>query len=328
MDLSAQDLINEDFEFAVTFDNTSPDSTDIGYGPFVDVTVGPGIEVQKVTYLGTSVSVQTVGTWDGSNWLDASGNIVTEHPLDPSIAQPTGTIEGQTWINVLAPFGSYTPDQPEIRLEFEATLAQDLDDPELGAIPGTPIDVTAVGGFQFGADPLDNPSTDPPILQSGSNSATITPVVLKLEKSLQLTEGETAQGPNFPFTYTINVDIATGIELSEIDVQDLLPQNLYFMNATTNISTSDTIAPGVGLTPEGIPGLDTVTTAQWSFANVIGVAGDGDIVITLTLMRPKRMRSATRSSIPTTRKLQLRQTTRQSKQPMTVPCGRGNRRCP
>ncbi len=287
VDLPAQDLINEDFEFAVTFDNTSPDSTDIGYGPFVDVTVGPGVEVQKVTYLGTSVSVQTVGTWDGSNWLDASGNIVTEHPLDPSIAQPTGTIEGQTWINVLAPFGSYTPDQPEIRLEFEATLAQDLDDPELGAIPGTPIDVTAVGGFQFGADPLDNPSTDPPILQSGSNSATITPVVLKLEKSLQLTEGETAQGPNFPFTYTINVDIATGIELSEIDVQDLLPQNLYFMNATTNISTSSTIAPGVGLTPEGIPGLDTVTTAQWSFANVIGVAGDGDIVITLTAYAPE-----------------------------------------
>lgn len=287
VDLPAQDLINEDFEFAVTFDNTSPDSTDIGYGPFVDVTVGPGIEVQKVTYLGTTVSVQTVGTWDGANWLDAGGNIVTEHPLDSSIALPTGATEGQTWINVLAPFGSYTPDQPEIRLEFEATLAQDLDDPDLGALPGTSIDVTAVGGFQFGTDPLDNPSTDPPILQSGSSSATITPVVMKLEKSLQLAEGETAQGPNFPFTYTINVDIATGIELSDIDVEDLLPQNLHFLNATTNISTSSTIAPGVGLTPEGIPGLDTVTTAQWSFANVIGVAGDGDIIITLTAYAPE-----------------------------------------
>lgn len=287
VDLPAQDLINEDFEFAVTFDNVSPISTDVGYGPFVDVTAGPGVEIDDVTYLGTSVASQTVGTWDGSNWIDAGGNIITEHPLDASIALPAGTTEGQTWINVLAPFGSYTPDQPAIRLEFQATLSQDTETPDLGAIPGTPIDVTAIGGFQFGADALDNPSTDPPIVQTGSSAASITPVVMKLEKTLQLAEGETAQGPNFPFTYTISVDIATGIELTDIEVDDILPQNLYFLNATSNIAADTEIAPGVGATPEGIPGLDTITTAEWSFADVTGAAGDGDIVITLTAYAPE-----------------------------------------
>lgn len=287
VDLPDQQMINEDFSFAVTFDNTSTIPSDVGYGPFVDVTVEPGVDINSVTYLGTPVTAQTVGTWNGANWVDAGGNVVTAHPLGANMAEPQGTEIGQTWVNVLVPFGSYSPDQPVARLQFTATLAQSPDGIEPGAVPGDPIDVTARGGFQFGADALDNPSVDPPIQQGGTSADAITPIVMRLEKAVQLPEGETAQGPNFPFTYTISVDVATDITVTNINIRDLLPTNLFFLNATTNAAATATIAPGVGATPQGVPGLDTVTTAEWSFASVVGRAGTGDIIITLTAYAPE-----------------------------------------
>ncbi len=281
VDLPDQELINEDFNFTVTFDNTGSEPDGTGYGPFVDVTVGPGIDINGVTYLGTPVTSQTVGTWDGTQWVDGSGNPITEHPLDPSLEMPDGTEVGQTWVNVLAPFGSYTPDQPAIELEFSATVS------EPDAVVGEPIDVTARGGFQYGLDSLNNPSIDPPLQQGSTSSDTLTPIVMKLEKSVQLPESETAQGPNYQFTYTISIDIATGATVEDINIQDLLPDNLYFLTATTNVGADTVIAPGVGGTAQGIPGLDTVTTAQWTFASVTGQAGGGDIVITLTAYAPE-----------------------------------------
>ncbi len=288
VDLPDQELINDSFSFAVNFDNTSTAPADIGYGPFVDVTVEPGVDINSVTYLGTPVTAQTVGTWDGANWVDAGGNVVSAHPLGANMAPPTGTEIGQTWINILVPFGSYAPDQPVARLDFTATLAESPDGIEPGAVPGDPIDITARAGFQFGADALDNPTTDAPIQQGGTSSDAITPIVMRLEKAVQLPEGETAQGPNFPFTYTISIDVATNITVSNVNVRDLLPTNLFFLNATTSAAATSAIAPGVGGTPQGIPGLDTVTTAEWSFASVVGRAGTGDIVITLSAYVPER----------------------------------------
>lgn len=291
VDLPDEELINESFTFGVTFDNVGADPQGTGYGPFVDVTVGPGIEVNDVTYLGVSLQTEEVGTWDGTQWVDGSGNPVTQHPLDNVGGQlelPIGSTVGETWINVLAPFGSYTPDQPAIDLVFSATLDDSPDaNPETGAVPGEDITVTARGGFQFGLDPLDNPTTDAPVQQGAAQSDTITPIVMRLDKELQLAEGETAQGPNFPFTYTISVDIATGVTVTDINIQDLLPTNVFFLTATTNVATSSQTAPGVGGTAEGVPGIDTVTTAQWTFDTVTGRTGEGDIVITLTAYAPE-----------------------------------------
>lgn len=287
VDLPDEELINDSFQFGVTFDNVGADPQGTGYGPFVDLTVGPGIDIQNVTYLGASVTTNTVGTWDGSNWIDPSGNVITEHPLDPSLALPAGTEEGQSWVNVLVPFGSFTPDQPAARLDITATVAESSDGVEPGAEVGTPIDVTASGGFRFGLDALDNPSTDAPIQQDTPSTDDLTPIVMRLDKEVQLPESETAQGPNFQFTYTISVDVATGATVTDVNIQDILPDNLFFVTATTNISPTLQVAPGVGPTPDGIPGLDTVTTARWEFANVVGRAGDGDIVITLTAYAPE-----------------------------------------
>ncbi|WP_157020236.1 isopeptide-forming domain-containing fimbrial protein [Mesorhizobium xinjiangense] len=295
-DLPEDQMINEDFQFTVSFDNnadtTDGDPNDTGYGPFVDVTVGSGIEVNNVTYLGSSVQSQEVGTWDGSQWVDGSGNPITQHPLDTVGGQlelPEGSIEGETWINVLAPFGSYTPDQPAIDLVFSATMEESPDaDPETGAVPGTDIIVTASGGFRFGEDALDNPDTDPPLQQDTAQTDTVTPIVMRLEKDVQLPENETAQGPNFTFTYTISVDIADGVTLENLVIQDLLPTNLYFLNAE-DPDADAIVAPGVDGQPQGVPGTDplVVTEATFTYDMVTGVAGGGDLVITLTAYAPK-----------------------------------------
>ena len=294
VDLPDHSLINESFTFGVTFDNTAAptDPQGTGYGPFVDVTVGPGIDVQSIKYHGSSVQAEAVATWNGSQWVDDSGKAVTQHPLQSSMNLPTGTNVGETWITVLAPFGSYTPEQPTIRLDFTAELEQSPDGSQPGAIPGDPIEVTARGGFQFGIDPLDNPSTDAPIQQTSDNTGEITPVVVELDKEVQLPESETAQGPNFPFTYTITADVATGVTLTDVHIQDLLPDNLYFLNATTNIAASSQIAPGVDGTAPGVPGTGlgpnhVPTTAEWNFASVTGQEGD-DIIITVTAYAPER----------------------------------------
>lgn len=61
---------------------------------------------------------------------------------------------------------------------------------------GVGLPVQARGGFLYGADPLDNPVTDPP-LQGSMTSATVTPALLTLSKSYNGPEDETASGPNF-----------------------------------------------------------------------------------------------------------------------------------
>ena len=104
---------------------------------------------------------------------------------------------------------------------------------------GDPLTVYARGGFQFGCDPLDNPSTDPSILTPGSesqnhtswgDSAATTPIVIELTKIYSGPEDETATGPNFPRQYTIEVEIADGQTITDLDVTDLLPDNLAYLS--------------------------------------------------------------------------------------------------
>ena len=297
VDLPSEDFINEDFDFTVTFDNAAPDPADIGFGPFVDVTVGPGIEVNGVSFLGSSLSFSEIGEWDGTQWLDTNGDPVTEHPLDDTgvLQTPVGTEVGEKWLNVLAPFGSYTPDQPAIELDFDATLQQSPDGIQPGAEPGTPILVTARGGFQFGEDGLDNPSTDPPVQQTAAVTDDITPIILRLQKDVNLPENETAQGENFPFTYTITVDIADGISVTDVRVTDALPQNLFILGTSSNTAPSSFVAPGDGTNAPGVPGRDTVDTAEFVYADtsmdpaasILGTAAPDDIVITISAYTPE-----------------------------------------
>ncbi len=88
--------------------------------------------------------------------VDAMGSPVT-HPLTGLFV--TGGITGETLYVIELPFGSFVPAQTPAVVTIAAATNK-----ATGAVVGTPLTVTATGGFALGCDALDNPATDAPIL--------------------------------------------------------------------------------------------------------------------------------------------------------------------
>jgi uncharacterized repeat protein (TIGR01451 family)/fimbrial isopeptide formation D2 family protein len=248
-------LIGADVPLSVSFANTGTPDTAVGYGPFVDVvmpvtgtappppangiTFNPG----SATYLGQPVTT-TVLTFD------ANGN--ANHPY---AVNPDGTPvvihgpPGDQLVVFQLPFGSYTVGQPPAVINFTGHVSTQ-------ANINIPLPVTATGGFAFGTDPLDDPSTDPSIF-GPTSTQDVTPTVLQLTKSYHGPESETVTGPNFPQTYTLSLKVANGQTLTNAAITDQLPANMQFVrvvsvsgNGATVITPSlpSTTMPGGTLT--------------------------------------------------------------------------------
>lgn len=161
-----QVFIGNSFSFTVTFDNTG---THTGYGPYLDVFLplsgadgdssgepNDGITFGGASYLGSGVTTQT---------LDCPAGWSVTHPLTGQSVtcpdQPGGLFSPFVWqmVVITLPFGSFVPDQPAAEVTINAALSNYADLNE-------PLPIWAGGGFMFGADPLNNPLTDPPIAAS------------------------------------------------------------------------------------------------------------------------------------------------------------------
>ena len=172
---AAEALIGEDFTFTVTFKNTG---TNVGYGPFVDLVLdagGANIKLGKpspcmcdgITYLkaemvGVSGGPIALTPYPPSPITTAPCGSVPNtfnHPFGPpstSGISPVTVPAGAQFITLELPFGSFDPTQPEIIVEVTAHVS-DLAD------AGTPLTISARGGFRYGANAMDDPATDPPI---------------------------------------------------------------------------------------------------------------------------------------------------------------------
>ena len=196
LNVTDQVLIGENFNFTVTFDNSS---ADIGYGPYIDVYLpqsgaddsSDGEKEDGITYTSVNYLGNDIRTWEYSC---VEGSAIT-HPLtDLSVncpAAPTGTLSPFTWqlLVIELPFGSFVSGQPNVVVNIGAALS-DYADTDV-ALP-----ILAQSGFRFGADALDNPSTDPPII-GAQVSSSITPSLLILKKEYNWRESETSTGPNY-----------------------------------------------------------------------------------------------------------------------------------
>ncbi|MBI1294077.1 hypothetical protein GC175_03850 [bacterium] len=295
LDVPTEGFIGEAFSFTVTFDNTSATPTDTGYGPYINLilpktgadgagaAVDDGITFVNATHLGQAVTA-TVITFDGS------GNATHPYAVD-SADNPliiTGT-PGDDLVVLLLPFGSFTQGQPAAEVTVNVNLSNQAD-------LGTPLSISASAGFQFGADPLDNPATDPSIT-GVTASTTFTPTLFTLTKTYIGPEDETATGPNFPRQYLITVDIADGQTLTNLDLIDVLPDNLQFVQvddttirgtttATTPIATPSTTNPGGTLTRR--------------FASVTGTTADNDATMLFTFYVPRDDLGGDRVIVPLT----------------------------
>lgn len=259
-------FIGQDVTLEIQFDNT--DAVETGYGPFVDLVLpvngmdgiggvdADGIDlasgVSNATYLGVSVATEIRVFPD-----DGSGTGCVDHPYAKNTTgaplRVCGTA-GDKLVTMLLPFGSFVPDQPPAALELELSVSNEAD---LRAA----LSLSARAGFQFGANALDDPATDPSILgpNSGSDANTdssawstkleLTPTLIRLTKSYSGPEDETATGPNFPRTYTISVDVAPEQEVTNLDVTDFLPDNMAYLGLVgTAGGTATTISqPPVGV---------------------------------------------------------------------------------
>lgn len=288
VDAPAEVNLGESAHVKITFDNA--DATDTGYGPWVDVFIdhtgadgivdlanpsnphigdtdqiaNPGDQYDGISfatgapqYLGTDVIHQTFTLDDSANGgkgilhpyaKDSTGHgvyVSTTDASSPYFTLLNGTFTSGDQVMVLQlPYGSFSPDQPAAEITFDL-LTSDYAD------LGQPLTIKAVGGFQFGNDPLNNPQTDPSIIgNADSASFNVSTQLAILTKDYFGPENETATGPNYTRTYRINIDVADGQTLTDLHIFDDLDPHLQFKQisgasqAYTLIDTPSTSVPG------------------------------------------------------------------------------------
>ncbi len=238
-------LIGQSLAFDVSFVNDSLTAT--GYGPYLDLELPLGADLDDgltftgATYLGASVT-STVLT------ANLSGCVTHPYAVQTSGApvQMCGLAVNQSYVVLRLPFGSFTPGQPAATVHVTTQLSNLAD-------AGTALTIGARGGFQFGADPLADPATDPSTIGSRATS-TVTPTIMRVSKSYNGPEDETATGPNYPRSYTITVTVAPGQTVTNLTVTDSLPNSIQYLSTTTPttpasvpVSTPSTTTPGGSL---------------------------------------------------------------------------------
>lgn len=273
-------FIGQSTTFDLTFDNT--DATDAGYGPYVDlflpatgvdgagVQTDDGITFTSATYLGQAVSAQAITI---TSCVGAQLHPLTQLP----IVCPTGFVVGDQLVVLTLPFGSFTATQPPVTMKVTAAVSNLADG-------NVPLPVAAKAGFRFGNDPLNNPATDPPLVQAVPTTATITPTLITLRKTYSGPESETATGPNFPRQYTVSVDIAAGQTVTSLALTDLLPNDMVFLGVDSmSPAGSVTAQPPDTTSPHNAPDNKLEVT----FPTVVGTTGATDAQFTFSYFVPR-----------------------------------------
>ena len=119
------------------------------------------VDFASATYLGQSVTATQL-TFPGPG---PNGCVLHPYAVDTTGApvQVCGKT-GDKLVVLQLPFGSFTPGQPPAAVTINATLSNLAD-------LNTPLTIQANGGFQFGADPLNNPTAPIPRLLAPASVA-------------------------------------------------------------------------------------------------------------------------------------------------------------
>lgn len=311
-------FLNDNIEFQITFDNNGGQE---GYVPYVDFLGLPEMVIENVSAFGSALDnpggsgTQPIGVIAANGELVGIGTgLPVDHPMyASSIGVPSSdffggagsgtepvtydpSFAGYYVYSVQLPFGSFTPGNPPAEITVEASL-NDSDN----VIPSTDYALHARGGFALGCDPLDNPGTvltpdDEPVFGSFA-SATAHPVVMNLVKSAGVAEreglyiGENVTGPNFPITYRLEVDVATGETVNNILLTDLLPDDLAYLGNLTVTDGAGGVIPFTILS-QPTPASDLISgvpasgnSLEINFPSVTGAAGS-DIIVTYDVFIP------------------------------------------
>ena len=245
IDAPGEQFLNESFNFTLTFNNNGNET---GFGPTVQLILPPEIEFNSANFLGAPVSVTFVGTFPLSGTLidPLSGLTVTGNP-------------GYSLYILEYPLGSFTTGQPSAVLEINALLRGN-------STLGLPLNITAYPVFRFGANET---GTTP--IRGNETTTQVTPTVIKIIKNTVAPhEDETATGSNYPWDYTLTVDVANGQTVTDVNVKDLLPGNLQFVQVIDVDGGSPVQEPST-TTPGGLLWIH--------FNSITGVLGSDRTII-------------------------------------------------
>ncbi|MBI5935503.1 MAG: hypothetical protein HY867_17510 [Chloroflexi bacterium] len=291
-------MIGEDFNFYVTFDNPA----DTGFGPFIDLIfpvngadgaagtdAADGLTFVSAEYAGFALTSTAQTFPDDDGPLNPGTTGCVGHPLAYGLTV-CGTT-GDQLIVLQLPFSSITQDMPELWIKVTANTSAlaDVD---------VPLTVLGRGGYRYGADSLDNPATDPAIVNPVTNdgagwpSLSVTPRVIHIEKTFDgpaecpytLPDEpvldttlcpfgsvnpvyESVSGPNYPRHYSITVYVADGQTVTALDVTDYFPNNLAYLSVVSLGGGTLVDEPNVGAAANSPDNILTV-----NFASVMGSA--------------------------------------------------------
>jgi len=270
-------LIGEEIPLVVTFDNTATNPADIGYSPFIDIVMPKTGDAPPAPENGIEFKPGSQASFNGLALpttileFDAAGQAV--HPFAKDAGgQPlvvSGT-PGDQLVVVQLPFGSYGPDQPAIDINFTGVVSAD-------AQPNESYAITATGGFRYQTDPAGNPTVDVAAFGT-STSDPIQPQVFRISKSSGAGESETATGPNFPHTYTVSMAVAPGQTITDLLLEDLLPDEAQFVSIGTVSGNGSSVITDVEDPSTATPGGRIAR----QFDQVVGTGSNSDVLLTFS----------------------------------------------
>ncbi|MEL7529658.1 MAG: isopeptide-forming domain-containing fimbrial protein [Bacteroidota bacterium] len=219
----ASNFINETYCFNLDLSLTG----DPGYGPYYRIMLPPDVTLKSVSFLGTSLTTVKVGAFpDGVPALN--------DPISgTSVTASDGAVSGDTLYVLSYPVGSLVSTTPDLTF---AVCVEFLD--------GATLDSNYVYKFQPGLQYGDTPTGDNGPIFGTTITANSKPTLVTFTKTNNAPESERAPGSSWPFTYTLNVDIAAGKTLTAISLTDVLPEEVEFVGDIVDGACTATYTAG------------------------------------------------------------------------------------
>ena len=218
----SEQLINTSVAIDFTFVNGSATPGETGYFPMAEVILPPelscgGCSVVATDPAGAPITVTEFGGY-------GVGGATYQNPVT---GEDITLNDDETLLVLGKPSGSFSVGQPQVAGTITATMTAD-------AVVGTPFTVSGRGIFAAGDSPDGTPGPcggpDDTICQSPSVTTNTTPTVILFEKT---TGGIPVTGPNFPRSFSITADVATGETVDNVIITDVLPDELIFTDGGT-----------------------------------------------------------------------------------------------
>ena len=209
-------FINESFNFQMVFKNLG-DAT--GFQPYIQLIAPDELTHFTVSYSNRKIVPIKVGVFNESTYDNTTGLYTLR---DPFTKKEVHGPANSTFYILQYPLGSFTVDAPDAVLNITSSIGV----LEIGKL----LNFTVTPVFRYGNSPIDDPVNYPPIYGE-TVTGWVNPVVVKIDKSSSLNEHETATGSNFPFTYSVNINIANGAKIENITITDVIPSDVMYLGS-------------------------------------------------------------------------------------------------